>query len=255
MMTELQLKEYLDSRFELYHTQEFIDSDPLQIPHRFSRKEDIEIAGFLTSTLAWGRRKTIINSAERLMKLLDDSPADFIMHSSQSEWTRFKKFVHRTFQPTDLNYFLDALRRIYLTEGGLEKVFLDGYKQNEIFGAIVNFRKVFLQWSPEKRTLKHVSDPEKGSASKRLNLFLMWMCRQDNLNIHFGLWNQIHPSKLIIPLDVHVGRVARELGLLERRMNDWKSALELTNMLRNFDPLDPVKYDFSLFGIGLYESD
>lgn len=255
MMTEIQLKEYLDARFELYHTRSFIESDPLQIPHRFSRKEDIEIAGFLTSTLAWGRRASIIKSAERLMKLLDDSPADFIMHSSQSEWIRFKGFVHRTFQPTDLNYFLDALRRIYLTEGGLEKVFMDGFEQNEIFGAIVNFRKVFLQWKPERRTLKHVSDPEKGSASKRLNLFIMWMCRQDNLNIHFGLWNKIPPSKLLIPLDVHVGRVARDLGLMKRKMNDWKAALELTQMLRTFDPNDPVKYDFSLFGIGLYESD
>jgi len=254
-MTHLQLKDYLETRFELYHTRAFIESDPLQIPHRYSRKEDIEISGFLTSTLAWGRRKSIINSAERLMKLLDDSPADFIINSSQSEWIRFKSFVHRTFQPTDLNYFLDALRRIYLTEGGLEKIFMDGFKQNEIFGAIVNFRKVFLQWSPERRTLKHVSDPGKGSASKRLNLFLMWMVRPDNLNIHFGLWNQIPQSKLIIPLDVHVGRVARELGLLERKMNDWNAAIELTNMLRTFDPHDPVKYDFSLFGIGLYESE
>ncbi|MCK5820327.1 MAG: TIGR02757 family protein [Bacteroidales bacterium] len=255
MMTELQLKDLLDSRFELYHTRSFIESDPLQIPHRYSKKEDIEISGFLTSTLAWGRRKSIINSAERLMKLLDDSPADFIMHSSQSEWSRFKNFVHRTFQPADLNYFLDALRRIYLTEGGLEKVFMDGFEQDEIFGAIVNFRRVFLQWKPEQRTYKHVSDPEKGSASKRLNLFLLWMCRQDNLDIHFGLWKKIPPSKLIIPLDVHVGRVARDLGLIERRMNDWKAAEELTSVLRMFDPNDPVKYDFSLFGIGMYESD
>lgn len=248
------MKELLDSRFELYHTKEFIESDPLQIPHRFKRKEDIEIASLLTATIAWGQRISIIRSADRLMNLLDNSPADFLLNASQSEWSRFHGFVHRTFQPADVHYFLDALRRIYQDEGGLEKVFTDGFHDNGIFGAIVNFRKVFLQWSPLHRTHKHVSNPEKGSASKRINLFLMWICRPDDLGIHFGLWKDIPASELIIPLDVHVGRVARDLGLIDRRMNDWRSALELTEALKTFDPSDPVKYDFSLFGIGLNES-
>ncbi len=250
---DIRLKNYLDSRFELYHSTEFIQTDPLQVLHQFDKKEDIEIAGFLTATIAWGQRKTIIRNAYRLMKLMENHPFEFLTVSSQREWSGMQRFVHRTFQPTDLNYFLDALRRVYLNEGGLEKIFSDGFENDKIFGAIMNFRKVFLQWYPEKRTLKHVSNPEGGSAAKRLNLFLMWMCRKDNLGIHFGLWDRISPSELIIPLDVHVGRVARRIGLLERKANDWKAACELTMKLRELDPADPVKYDFSLFGIGMNE--
>jgi len=251
LIMNLEIKEFLDSSYERYHNASFIQTDPLQIPHKFKRKEDIEIAAFLTATIAWGQRKTIIRNADRLMKLLDDEPYSFITGSSQKEWTRFQSFVHRTFQPADLYYFLDSLRRIYLDEGGLENVFNLGFQKGGIFESIQHFREVFLQWSPQKRTLKHVSDPGKGSAAKRINLFLMWMCRPDEYNIHFGLWNEIPASALIIPLDVHVGRVARALGLLDRKANDWVSASSLTGNLSEFDPLDPVKYDFSLFGIGL----
>lgn len=252
-MNHGELRDYLESRYQLYHTEAFIDTDPLQIPHRFNRKEDIEISGFLTATIAWGQRATIIKSARKLMHLMDDAPHDFLTTGSHREWDRFQSFVHRTFQPADIHYFLDALRRIYVSEGGLESVFQTGYQGGGVFESICHFREVFLQWSPLIRSRKHVSDPARGSAAKRLNLFLMWMCRIDSLKIHFGLWKGISPSELIIPLDVHVGRVARDLGLLKRKQNDWRAASELTERLRIFDASDPTRFDFSLFGIGLFE--
>ncbi len=241
----------LEVKYHEYNTREFIQTDPIQIPHLFHKKEDIEIASFLTCTIAWGQRKTIISNASQLMKLLDNSPHEFLEHSSVKDWEGLGRFVHRTFQPSDLLYFLDALKRIYTEHGGLEKVFADGYKNGGVYESLIYFRKVFMQWSPLIRVNKHVSNPEKGSAAKRLNLFLMWMVRKDNIGVHFGLWPNIFPKDLIIPLDVHVGQMSRNLGLLGRTANDWRAAMELTTVLRKFDPEDPVKYDFSLFGMGL----
>ncbi len=241
----------LEAKHLEYNTRSFIQTDPVQIPHSFHKKEDIEISSFLTCTIAWGQRKTIISNAFRLMKLMENSPHDFLINSSEKEWDRFGGFVHRTFQTSDLLYFLDALKRIYLDHGGLEMVFSDGLKDGGVFESIIYFRKVFMQWSSLARVNKHVSNPEKGSAAKRLNLFLMWMVRKDNIGVHFGLWPKFSPKNLIIPLDVHVGRVSRNLGLITRNANDWRAASELTSVLSKFDPEDPVKYDFSLFGMGL----
>lgn len=245
-----ELRQLLDSTYKFYNKLDFIQTDPIQVPHSFERKEDIEISAFLTCTIAWGQRKTIISNAFRLMKLMDNSPFDFLKNSSGKEWDRFGGFVHRTFQTSDLLYFLDALKRVYNDHGGLEKVFSDGLQNGGVFEALIYFRKVFMQWDPLPRLNKHVSNPDKGSAAKRLNLFLMWMVRKDNIGVHFGLWNEFSPKDLIIPLDVHVGRVSRNLGLLARNSNDWRAAEELTVVLRAFDPEDPVKYDFSLFGMG-----
>ena len=241
----------LEVKYKEFNTRDFISTDPIQVPHSLKRKEDIEIASFLTCTIAWGQRKTIISNAFRLMKLLENHPYEFLMNSSSKEWESLGRFVHRTFQTSDLLYFLDALKRIYNECGGLEKVFNEGYKNGGIYESLIHFRKVFMQWSPLKRLNKHVSNPAKGSAAKRLNLFLMWMVRKDDVGVHFGLWPAISPGDLIIPLDVHVGRVSRDLGLLTRKANDWKAAIELSSVLRSFDPSDPVKYDFSLFGMGL----
>lgn len=244
----------LEESYSRYHLASFIETDPVQVPHLFSKKEDIEIAGFLTATIAWGQRKTIISNARKLMTLLENAPHDFLLHAEEADWKRFNRFVHRTFQPADLHYFLDALKRIYSTEGGLEKVFTRGYQKNQVKGALCEFRETFFQWNPLARTGKHVSNPAAGSAAKRLNLFLMWMVRADDLGIHFGLWKSISPSELLMPLDVHVGRVARQLELLTRKASDWKAANELTQRLKEFDPEDPTKYDFSLFGLGLDKS-
>jgi len=241
----------LEAAYHEYNTRDFIQTDPVQVPHQFKLKEDIEISSFLTCTIAWGNRRMIISNASKLMLLMDNSPFEFLANSSGKEWTLLGKFVHRTFQGLDLLYFLDALKRIYIDYGGLEKVFSEGYNKGGIYESLIHFRRVFMQWSPPYRSGKHVSNPEKGSAAKRLNLFLMWMVRRDETGIHFGIWPEINKKDLIIPLDIHVGRVSRSLGLLNRKANDWKAAVELTGELRKFDPDDPVKYDFSLFGMGL----
>jgi len=249
-----EIRQLLEAKYHEHNTRDFISTDPVQVPHSFVIKEDIEIASFLTCTIAWGQRKTIISNAFRLMKLMENTPHEFITKASAKEWDRMGQFVHRTFQPVDLFYFLDALKRIYRDHGGLEKIFTDGYQKGGVFESLIYFRKTFMQWNPLSRVNKHVSNPEKGSASKRLNLFLMWMVRNDHIGVHFGLWPKISPVKLIIPLDVHVGRVSRSLGLLNRKANDWQAAAELTSILSQFDPDDPVKYDFSLFGMGLDKS-
>lgn len=250
-MIEMNIRDLLETSYAAYHQRSFVDTDPVQIPHRYHLPADIEIAAFLTCTIAWGQRKTIIRNAGRLMDLLENEPHAFLTRSSRQEWSRFNQFVHRTFQPADLLYFLDALRQIYLAGQSLESLFVSGYRRGGIFEAIMHFRQDFLNWQPLPRTLRHVSDPSRGSAAKRLNLMLMWLCRQDDLGIHFGIWKDISPADLIIPLDVHVGRVARSWGLLSRRADDWRAALELTGRLREYDPHDPVRFDFSLFCTGL----
>ncbi len=251
--TNEELSIFLDDRYFIYNTKSFIENDPISIPHKFSKKEDIEISAFLVSTIAWGQRKTIINNGLKICSLMNNSPFDFIINHKDADLKTFSKFVHRTFNSTDLQYFIIALKEIYLNYGGLEKVFNDGFKNGNAFDAIIYFRSIFLNFEHEKRTEKHISNPNKNSACKRINMFLRWMVRNDNFGVDFGLWNKISPSKLICPLDVHSARVARSLGLLSRIQNDRKAAEELTNNLLLFCAEDPVKYDFALFGAGVNE--
>jgi uncharacterized protein (TIGR02757 family) len=249
------LKSFLDSKYEQYNRPEFIETDPIQIPHLFSAPEDIEIAGFLASSLAWGQRTTIINKSRELILRMDNKPFDFIVHAKETEFKRLEGFCHRTFNTTDTIYFLSSLKNIYLNHGGLRGVFESGFNINHTAGdAIAHFRKIFFETDFPARTAKHVPDVYKGSAAKRINLFLRWMVRNDNRGVDFGIWKKISPSWLCIPLDVHTGNTARKLGLLGTKENNWKAVIELTGQLKFFDPLDPVKYDFSLFGSGAFET-
>jgi uncharacterized protein (TIGR02757 family) len=248
------IKSFLDGKILLFNRAEFIETDPIQIPSLFSTKEDIEIAGFLAATIAWGQRPTIIRNAYRLIMLMQNDPYEFLMNSEEQDWDVFQDFKHRTFNGTDCIYFLKALKNIYLNHGGLEQVFNEGFRSSDsVFSALVHFRKVFFELEHEHRTEKHAPDVEKGAAAKRLNMFLRWMIRSDHSKVDFGLWREIPTSALMLPLDVHTGNVARKLGLLSRTSNDWRAVEEITAKLREFDPNDPVKYDFALFGLGVFE--
>ena len=248
-----ELKEFLDEKVELYDRPAFIESDPISIPHQYTKKQDIEIAGFLAATIAWGNRKMILRNANRMMELLDHSPYEFIMNSSNDEKEMINRFIHRTFNSTDLIYFLKALQNIYRHKGGLETIFNTYQTEDSLQPAIHEFHNIFFELSHEKRTEKHVSDPFKGSAAKKLNMYLRWMIRKDVKGVDFGLWKSIPPSVLSCPLDVHSGNVARKLGILLRRQNDAKAVSELDTILRTFDKDDPAKYDFALFGLGVFE--
>jgi uncharacterized protein (TIGR02757 family) len=247
------LKEFLDQKASHYNQPAFVESDPVTIPHRFDRKEDIEIAGFLTATISWGNRLTIINNASKLMGLLGNSPFDFIINHQNHHLEPLSGFVHRTFKPEDLVFFLAALRYIYLEKGGLEKLFSEHVTEDSVLPAIQHFKKEFFSLPHPARTEKHISDPAKGSVAKRINMFLRWMVRNDNRGVDFGLWQGIRPSALSCPLDIHTGNVARKLGLITRKQNDLVALGELDSHLRAMDPLDPVKYDYALFGLGIFE--
>ena len=247
------IKEFLDEKVYQYNTLKFIESDPIIIPHRFDLKEDIEISGFLVATIAWGNRSMIINNASKLIGLMGNSPYDFIMNHSDDDLDRFNGFVHRTFNDIDLVYFIKAIKNIYLNYGGIEKVFAQSITPYSTQPAIHKFKKLFFSLPHSNRTLKHISDPEKSSAAKRINMYLRWLVRSDNSGVDFGLWKTISPSQLSCPLDVHSGNVARKLGLITRNQNDSKALAELDLHLRQMDPLDPVKYDFALFGLGVFE--
>lgn len=252
-MKKSELKEFLDVKVIEYNRPIFLESDPIQIPHLFTKKEDIEISGFLTATIAWGNRKSIINNAHRLMKLMDHSPYDFVMNHNDGELVRLQDFVHRTFNATDLGYFLKSLKNIYQNYNGLEGVFTEYQEKDTMQPAISKFKELFFELPYETRTTKHVSDPLKGSAAKRINMFLRWMVRDASSQVDFGLWKNISAAKLSCPLDVHSGNVARKLGLLKRKQNDAKALAELDKNLRKLDSEDPVKYDFALFGLGVFE--
>lgn len=252
-MSPDELKEFLDFKVEEFNQPEFILSDPIQIPHRYTKKEDIEIAGFLTATIAWGNRKMILKNAGRMMDFLENSPADFIHNATDDDREKLEGFVHRTFNSIDFKYFTKGLQHIYKNHGGLEKVFTDYSTSESTQPAIHRFKKLFFEPDHPKRTTKHVSDPLKNSAAKRINMFLRWMVRKDTKGVDFGIWKGINPAILSCPLDVHSGRVARGLGLLERKQNDAKAVAELDAELRKMDPEDPVKYDFALFGLGVFE--
>ena len=246
------LKDFLDEKFLFYNNPEFIPPDPICIPHSFTVKEDIEIAGFLAATLAWGQRITIINKGRELMNQMGNTPFDFVKNASEKEMAVLSTFVHRTFQGDDTIYFMNALKMIYNQYGGLEEVFTSGYTLNQsIKESISHFRKIFFSLDHLPRTRKHLPDPMAGSAAKRINMYLRWMVRKDEKGVDFGLWNRIKMSDLLCPLDLHSGKVARQLGLLKRKQDDWLAVEELTANLRNFDAADPVKYDFALFGSGV----
>jgi uncharacterized protein (TIGR02757 family) len=252
-LTKTELKEFLDTKVEQYNNPKFIDSDPIQIPHRYSIKEDIEISGFLTATISWGNRKMIIKNADKLMNLMDNSPFDFIINHKDEDLKAFEGFVHRTFNSTDLSYFIKALQHIYKNKKGLENIFNTYATKDSLQPAIHQLKQEFFSLQHPNRTTKHLSDPERGSASKRINMWLRWLIRNDNKGVDFGLWKSISPSVLSCPLDVHSGNVARKLGLLKRKQNDGKALAELDKSLRRLDPTDPVKYDFALFGLGVFE--
>lgn len=248
-----ELREFLDLKVEQYNRPEFLVTDPIQIPHRFHRKEDIEISGFLTATIAWGNRKSIIGNASLLMDLMDQSPYQFVSQHEESDLRALDTFVHRTFNGTDLRYFIRALQHLYIHHGGMEAVFSRHTGQSSLQQAISDFRTLFFSLDHEKRTEKHVSDPSRGSAAKRINMFLRWMVRDGGTGVDFGIWRSLKPSQLSCPLDVHSGKVARKLGLLTRNQNDSRAVRELDENLRLLDPIDPVKYDFALFGLGVFE--
>ena len=248
------IQSFLDQKVISFNHSSFIETDPIQVPKLFSTKDNIEIAGFLAATLAWGQRPTIIRNALKLMELMQNDPIEFLRNCSEDDWDLFLNFKHRTFNGTDCIYFLKSLRNIYQNHGGLEQVFSDGYlKDQTIFTSLVHFRKVFFELEHDHRTEKHVSDVLKGASAKRLNMFLRWMVRTDKVGVDFGLWQQIPASALMLPLDVHTGNVSRKLGLLTRTQNDWRAVEEITARLREFDPKDPIKYDFALFGLGVFE--
>lgn len=251
------LKDFLDEKAEKYNKPAFIKEDPICIPHQFSKKQDVEISAFFASIFAWGNRTTIINKARELMAMMDNAPYDFCLHHSAMDLQRLEKFRHRTFNTTDLLYFIEFFKSHYTRYKSLEEAFLlyrpePGKELTEL--SLTCFHNYFfsLEHVPS-RTKKHISTPYKGSSCKRLNMFLRWMVRKDKQGVDFGIWKKIKPSDLICPIDLHVARVAKHFGLLHRKQTDWLAALELTNYLRELDPVDPVRYDFALFGLGVME--
>lgn len=248
-----ELRELLEELHDKYNDVSFIESDPISIPHAFSAKEDIEIAGFLAAAIAWGNRKAIVKSGNRMMEYMDGAPYDFTMNSSDAELAGLETYVHRTFNGGDFADFVKALRRMYTVHGGIGGFFERGYAASgDIRTVLSDFRREFWSCDHRPRAEKHVSSIDRGASCKRLNMYIRWMVRRDGRGVDFGLWKSIPASAIYMPLDIHSGNTGRALGLLDRRQNDWRAVEELTASLRGFDPLDPVKYDFSLFGAGIY---
>lgn len=249
-----EIKEFLDEKAFQYNQPKFLEEDPIQIPHRFSRKEDIEIAGFLTAIISWGNRKMIVKNASRMMEMLGNSPYDFILNHQNKDLKALSSFVHRTFNGEDFQQFALSLKHIYEAHGGLEQALQLMDDEKDYQKAIHRFKNRFFEIPHAARTTKHISDPLKNSAAKRINMFLRWMVRNDKSGVDFGIWNQHNSAFLSCPLDVHSGKVARKLGILKRSQNDWKAVNELDSSLRKFNSEDPVLYDFALFGLGVFEN-
>jgi uncharacterized protein (TIGR02757 family) len=248
------LHQWLEERVARYNDVSLIASDPISVPHRFSKKQDIEIAGFFAAILAWGQRVTIIRKSNELMQLMDDAPFDFLNNHQPSDRKRFGSFIHRTFQPDDALYLVDVLHRYFQQHDSLEDAFAKHMLDDHVdtHAALAGFHDVLFDHPyVMERTRKHIATPVRKSSCKRLNMYLRWMVRSDDQCVDFGIWKKIAPHQLVMPLDLHVGRVARSIGLLTRPQNDWQSAVELTNTLKAFDSVDPVKYDFALFGEGI----
>jgi uncharacterized protein (TIGR02757 family) len=255
MQDPAQLKKFLDDKVRLYNQPSFIEKDPVCIPHSFTKKQDIEISGLFAAVLAWGNRTTIINNCRRLMNRMDNHPHDFILHHSDADLKPFMSFVHRTFNATDLLYFLHVLQQHYRSSSSLEDAFVPAhcYDAGNVEGALIHFHNYFFSGEHPARTKKHITTPARNSACKRLNMYLRWMVRKDRKGVDFGLWKKIRPFQLICPLDVHVARVAHRLGLLENDKSNWVNALRLTAQLKELDPADPAVYDYALFGLGMAE--
>lgn len=247
------IKGLLDQKHLQYNRADFVENDPISIPHSYTGLKDIEITAFWTAILSWGQRKTIINKARELFSLMDNTPYDFILNASEKEYLKFEKFVHRTFQPDDTFYFMDFFKRHYAEFESLEDAFLPkGTTSFEMKESLIHFQKHFFDSKNLlNRTKKHISSPLTKSTCKRILMFLRWMVRSDENGVDFGIWKSINPSNLMIPFDVHVERVSRQLGMVQRKQRDWKTVEELTEVLRKLDPTDPVKYDYALFGLGL----
>ena len=248
-----EIKLLLDYKADLYENENFIENDPISIPHLFSKKEDIEISAFITSTISWGQRKTILKNAKHIVEMMDLCPFDFIYNHTESDLKPLSKFIHRTFNGTDLIFFIKSLKNIYKNHGGLESIFKPNSVKQSMAEVIHEMKKTFFSISHESRTKKHIADPLKGSAAKRINMFLRWMVRSNKRKVDFELWKSICSSQLSCPLDVHTARIARKLRILKRNQNDFKATLELDYHLRKLNPNDPVKYDFALFGLGVFE--
>lgn len=244
---------FLNEKVNQYNRPSFVENDPISVPHRYSLKEDIEIAGFLAATISWGNRKIIVQNAHKMVDLLGISPFDFIMSHDAKQLETLNGFVHRTFNQEDYSYFVKALKHIYQVHGGLETVFSTHATGENLQTTIHQFKKIFFEIPHPSRTTKHISDPFRGSAAKKINMYLRWLVRVDNRGVDLGIWRKIKPSQLSCPLDIHSGNIARKLGLLSRKQNDAAAVIELDNCLRKLDPNDPVKYDFALFGLGIFE--
>lgn len=251
-MNQAQLKELLDSNVKRYNQMGFIEMDPISIPHRYTKKQDIEIAAFWTAILSWGQRKTIINKATELFAYMDNSPYDFIVNHKEADRLAFQNFKHRTFNYDDTLYFLEFLQYHYQTNSTLEDAFLIDGQCNSVESSLSHFQDYFMSLAHAPlRTRKHIASPARKSTCKRLNMLLRWLVRKDKSNVDFGIWDRIKPNQLMIPLDVHVHRVSLSLGIVNRTQKDWKTVAELTENLRKLDPKDPIKYDYALFGMGI----
>jgi len=256
MNDQKQLFKLLERKVAAYNNLQFIETDPIQVPHSFSKLQDVEIAAFFAATFAWGQRATIINKTKRLLRLMDNDPYNFVMHHDPTELKPIEKFKHRTFNGIDAKYFIRTLRNFYKKNNSLESAFSRHLKKTDatVENALIGFRDDFFSLPDHPfRTYKHVASPMSKSTCKRLNMFLRWMVREDDKGVDFGLWKKIKTHQLLCPLDVHVDRIGRELGLITRKQTDWLTVLELTENLKKFDANDPVKYDYALFGIGVME--
>ncbi|WP_420387795.1 TIGR02757 family protein [Roseivirga sp.] len=255
-MRSANLKDFLDVKVEEYNQPGFIANDPVSIPHVYTKLQDIEITGFWAAILAWGQRVTIINKCKELFTLMDNDPHNFVVHHSENDLASLLKFKHRTFNDVDTLYFIEFFKRFYTEHNSLEDAFLKGLRETDenIENSLIRFHETFFDIpDAPHRTRKHIATPARKSACKRINMFLRWMVRDDNKGVDFGLWKGINPAQLVCPCDLHVERVARKLHLITRKQTDWQMALELTSHLKEFDPADPVKYDFALFGLGIEE--
>ncbi len=252
------LRDQLEKKYDKYCDLEFIQNDPIQIPHRFDLMQDREIIGFWTAVLAWGQRVTIINKANLLVDFMDGAPYDFVCNYEAADLKRFADFKHRTFNYTDTLYFLHFFQQYYREQDSLEQAFAKhiSAEDRDVEKALIGFHEQFFSYGDfPQRTKKHIATPARKSACKRINMFLRWMVRNDGRGVDFGDWKQIKMSQLVCPLDVHVERVGRHLGLIQRKQRDWLTAQELTANLRLLDPEDPVKYDYALFSMGVLEKD
>jgi uncharacterized protein (TIGR02757 family) len=246
------LKNFLDEKADQFNQPGFIELDPISVPHLFKKKQDIEIAGLIAAVLAWGQRVTIIHKAKDFLNRMDNAPHDFLLNHKTKDLKRFHDYKHRTFNETDALYFIEFLSQYYRQHHSLEDAFAVREADDHVGNGLINFHHLCFSLDDfPARTKKHISTPERKSACKRINMFLRWMVRQDNKGVDFGIWKKISPAQLICPIDLHVERVARKIKLIKRKQMDWETALELTSNLKKFDPVDPVKYDFALFGLGV----